>query len=634
MKSLRKIFSRRAKDSRDHGAHNDNHKDPLPKWNLRQIYHDINAPALKRDQKKIEKMIAVFKENYEDGVVYLAPDEFGVAIMNYERISALRNRIYCYATLLEADDRTQTERIGPLLEWLAKTEDDLAFFESEISNIKESALLLTMTDPIVSQYAPWIARVRAGAEYILDDATEEKIADIYQKQKPLFKLYHDTIAAITVPTPDGVLRLDVAHAALGGAEIIKHDALRQNIGTVLKLHAADIASIYNQIIDDNNTVASIRGYDRPDHETHLENGLEDETVDRMRENMLTSAQKLSHRFYAWKAAQFGVQQLTRGQAAASPPAFPDVPEFAFKQAKKTVLESFGHLSPRLQTLARKFFTTHHLDALPCPEKESNPFALPAGPDDYPYILVNYNGELSDVVSGLGHELGHGVHFALSEKTRGFFLSENTTILCETAAIFAEMLVYDELIRQEKDTLRRRMLEAQRTEGVLMNALQQITYYNFELRVHEERKKGVLDAEQISDIWLATQRDFFGPSVKLDDYDRYYWMTVPHFFNTPFYVYSYAFAQNVVNGLYQAYQTSQTKGEAGKQQFAEAYIELLRTGVTKDLYQTLRPFGLDAESVDFWEKSIETMQAMCDRVIDPSLKKPSGKPKRSPPRPGL
>ena len=72
--------------------------------------------------------------------------------------------------------------------------------------------------------------------------------------------------------------------------------------------------------------------------------------------------------------------------------------------------------------------------------------MPTGSDNFPYILINYTGKTEDVVSSLGHELGHGIHQALAEKARGNFLSEMPTTIAETASIFAEMLVFEELFR--------------------------------------------------------------------------------------------------------------------------------------------------------------------------------------------
>jgi oligoendopeptidase F len=220
----------------------------------------------------------------------------------------------------------------------------------------------------------------------------------------------------------------------------------------------------------------------------------------------------------------------------------------------------------------------------------------------PYIFMTYTGGIEDLIT-LGHELGHGVHQVLAEKARGLFLSEMSTTVSETASIFAEMVVFEELLRQEKDAVVKRKLLMDKTEGMILNGLQQLSYYDFEMKVHEERKAGELSVDRICDIWEQTQREYFGPAVKMDEYDRYYWMVVPHFYDSPFYVYSYSFAQVLVSGLYQVYKASEKEGQAAKEEFVENYIGLLETGITRNFYEMFQPFDLDPETAEFWQHGL-------------------------------
>lgn len=161
--------------------------------------------------------------------------------------------------------------------------------------------------------------------------------------------------------------------------------------------------------------------------------------------------------------------------------------------------------------------------------------------------------------------------------------------------------------------------------MLLNSLQQLSYYDFEMKVHEARKKGELSVEEISDIWLQTQKDFFGPSVETDKYDRYYWMVVPHFFDSPFYVYSYSFAQNLVSGLYQAYKTAEAEGPEARDEFVENYIELLETGITRNVYEMTSPFDLDPETPEFWEKGLSLIDKYLT-VLEKMDEEPKAVPK--------
>ena len=194
-----------------------------------------------------------------------------------------------------------------------------------------------------------------------------------------------------------------------------------------------------------------------------------------------------------------------------------------------------------------------------------------------------------------------------------------------------MLVFEELLRTEKDPAVRKKLLVDRVENMLGNGLQQLAYYDFEKRVHEARRAGELDVEAISDIWVDTQREYYGPSVETDDYERYYWMTVPHFFDTPFYVYSYAFAQQVVSGLYRSYKTAEAEGPEARAEFVENYIELLEAGMTKNMYEMFAPFDLDPEPEVFWEKGLSLAADYLAERVARVGHKPAAKPKKGPGR---
>jgi oligoendopeptidase F len=192
-----------------------------------------------------------------------------------------------------------------------------------------------------------------------------------------------------------------------------------------------------------------------------------------------------------------------------------------------------------------------------------------------------------------------------------------------------MLVFEEMLNAEKDPARKKQLLMEKTEGMMLNSLQQLSYYDFEMKVHEARKKGELDAEKISDIWVQTQKDYFGPAVKMDNLDRYYWMQVPHFFDSPFYVYSYSFAQILVSGLYQSYKAAEKEGQAAKEEFVENYISLLETGITRNFYEMFKPFDLDPETPEFWQNGLSLMDKYMtelEKMDDKPVAKPAAKPK--------
>ena len=70
------------------------------------------------------------------------------------------------------------------------------------------------------------------------------------------------------------------------------------------------------------------------------------------------------------------------------------------------------------------------------------------------------------------------------------------------------------------------------------------------------------------------------------------------FEQPFYVYAYAFADCLVNSLYQVYRDGSVKD------FADKYLNMLSQTGIKRYDELLKPFGLDAHDPKFWDKGMD------------------------------
>ena len=220
--------------------------------------------------------------------------------------------------------------------------------------------------------------------------------------------------------------------------------------------------------------------------------------------------------------------------------------------------------------------------------------------------MNYHGRTRDVMT-LAHELGHGVHQVLAAG-QGYLMSGTPLTLAETASVFGEMLTFRSLLDAETDPGRRRIMLAQKVEDMLNTVVRQIAFYEFELRVHAERRSGELLPERIGQIWLEVQTESLGPVFNFAEEYRLFWAYVPHFIHSPFYVYAYAFGDCLVNALYAVYQETGDKAA-----FAEKYVEMLKAGGTLRHKELLAPFGLDASVPEFWQKGLDVISGFIDEL---------------------
>jgi len=208
---------------------------------------------------------------------------------------------------------------------------------------------------------------------------------------------------------------------------------------------------------------------------------------------------------------------------------------------------------------------------------------------------------------LAHELGHGVHGILAGEAQGPLMFHAPIAYCETASVFGEMttftLLKDRLIKSgDRNSLL--ALIMYKIDSMINTVVRQIGFSNFERRLHgmdetystwsEPKKRSV---EELDAIWLKTAQELYGKEGEIFTYENtsHLWAYIPHF-HSPFYVYGYAFGELLTQSLF----AQRTRlGE----NFEPLYLDLLRSGSTKDVVELLAPFGLDARSGTFWNEGI-------------------------------
>ena len=164
-----------------------------------------------------------------------------------------------------------------------------------------------------------------------------------------------------------------------------------------------------------------------------------------------------------------------------------------------------------------FFGTGWIDAPPRPGKAPGAFAHPTVPSAHPYLLLNYQGKTRDVMT-LAHELGHGVHQVLAAP-QGQLMSDTPLTLAETASVFGEMLTFQALLEAETDPRERKAMLAGKVEDMLNTVVRQIAFYDFETRLHAERRKGELTPERSARSgWRCRARAWARPSTFDDEYE--------------------------------------------------------------------------------------------------------------------
>jgi oligoendopeptidase F len=580
----------------------------LPEWNLADLYPAIDAPEVARDLDRLDADCAAFEAAYKgriadrvaaaDGGAWLAD-----AVKAYEAIDDLAGRLASFAGLAHAGntvDPAISKFYGDVSERITAASIHLLFFALELNRVDDAVIARALQTPTLNYYRPWIEDLRKDKPYQLEDRVEqlfhEKSVSGYAAWN---RQFDQTISALRFKVGAKDLAIEPTLTLLQDRAPAKRKAAAQALAKTFKANERTFALITNTLAKDKEISDRWRGFQDIADSRHLANRVEREVVDALVASVRAAYPRLSHRYYRMKARWFGKKSLPFWDRNAPLP-FAATGQIGWNDAKTTILKAYGEFSPQMAAIAERFFTDRWIDAPVRPGKAPGAFSHPTTPSAHPYVLMNYQGKPRDVMT-LAHELGHGVHQVLAAK-QGALMAPTPLTLAETASVFGEMLTFKRLLAQTKNAKQRQALLAGKVEDMINTVVRQIAFYSFERAVHTERRNGELTAQRIGEIWLSVQGESLGPAIEIRPGYETYWMYIPHFIHSPFYVYAYAFGDCLVNSLYAVY-------ERAADGFAERYLAMLAAGGTKHYSELLAPFGLDAKDPQFWDGGLSVIEGL-------------------------
>lgn len=166
----------------------------------------------------------------------------------------------------------------------------------------------------------------------------------------------------------------------------------------------------------------------------------------------------------------------------------------------------------------------------------------------PFILVSPTHTLIDLTT-FAHEFGH---FTNDYAARGTYTSADVGEVMSQSMEYLMLLYSRSLPQEEMEKMHR---------GVLLESLytyvEQSAYYSFERRAHALPQEE-LTPERLCQLYEDVVLEF---GLNTKGYHRAEWVSVPHFFLYPFYVYGYAASADVAMQIYELEQTSEGSGLA-------------------------------------------------------------------------
>ena len=577
------------------------------RWDLGDLFPGHDSSEMEGTMAELEAAVAEFESLRDKLSADMDLEDFIEILHTQEKNSRLANRIGQFAGLWYTEDTQNQDALtfqAKIQQFMAGLQNRTMFFSLWWKSLTDDEAKPFQARSGEFEY--YLQKMRNFKQYTLTEP-EEKIINIKDVTgaSALQTLYSSITNRYTFKIEiDGEEKEITQGELLGNVFSPDPDLRERAYRELFRVYSADssiIGQIYQSLVRDwRNENVDLRGYKTPIAARNLVNDIPDEVVQTLMDVSEKNA-SLFQRFFALKAKLLGQEKLRRFDIYA--PVAGSDKLYDFDYAAKLTLQSFRDFEPRVADLAERVFSEDHIDSEIRKGKQSGAFCSSGDPDITPFVLMNYEGKARDI-STLAHELGHAIHAMLAEK-HNVFNFHSSLPLAETASTFAEMLLIDRFLEEEKDEdVRRDVLFGQVSDSYATIG-RQIFFAMFERDAHEAIANGA-STDEVADIYFNNLKTQFGDSLELDEVFKWEWLYVSHFYQVPFYVYAYSFGQLLVLALYKQYKE---EGEA----FKPRYIDLLTAGGSMSPEDILTKAGVDMRSADFWQGGFDVLEGMISEL---------------------
>ncbi len=580
-------------------------------WDLAPLLNGTDVDGLLEEAERLADQVVT----YRGRLGKLSGSDWVELMSLTARLHELVARAGNYASLMMATDTADPAR-GALM---AKVEQRgtslstrLIFFDLEWTALDDAVAEEILTESDLAFCAHHLRTLRRSRPHLLSEPEERVDTEKSQTSSSAWsRLFGDLIAGVEVTLQDQ------AASALGGEaptvvpleaglSLLSHpsrqvrrqaaDAVTEGLAPGLRTRAF----VFNTVLLESSIEDRLRSYPTWLSSRNLANEASDASVAALVEAVI-ARYDLPQRWYRTKAAILGVDRLAdydRNASVAS-----SETSFGWQAARELVLDSYHSFCPELADVARRFFEERWIDAPLRAAKRPGAFCAYTVPSHHPYVLLNWTAKRRDVLT-LAHELGHGLHAYLARE-QGIFHVSTPLTLAETASVFGETVTFGRLLEQCSDPADRMALLAESVEGAIATVFRQTAMNRFEEAIHTHRREiGELSVADFGNHWTTSQQAMLGPAVELTEGYGTWWSYIPHFINTPGYVYAYAYGQLLALSVYQRYVE---QGPA----FVPSYLELLAAGGSQPPESLASIVGCDLTDPGFWDGGLSIIEGQID-----------------------
>ncbi len=273
-----------------------------------------------------------------------------------------------------------------------------------------------------------------------------------------------------------------------------------------------------------------------------------------------------------------------------------------------IVDSVAPLGAAYQERLRTGFGGRWIDVYENEGKRSGAYSAPVY-GTHPYMLLNYTDTLDDVFT-TAHEMGHSMHTILSHETQPFIYSNYTIFVAEVPSTLSEALLLEYMLARSTDPSERIVLLQHAIDNITGTFYTQVLFADYERRAHRLAEKDQpITSEILTEMYTQLLKDYYGDAIDMNALTGITWARIPHFFNSPYYVYQYATCFASAAKIAQ-----QIMGDGASAADArERYLTLLRSGGNDYPMEQLRKAGVDLSQPDTVRAVVDQLDGLVSRL---------------------
>jgi oligoendopeptidase F len=588
-------------------------RDEIPaeyKWNFNDIFHNWTEwdAALKQTSAKMDEIAAL------KGTLKQGPQQLLKAMKLQDEMGILAYKVYQYPGLMKNVDNSNAE-IGAKLQQVqilfSKFGTATAWINPEMLTIPEATLRQWIDQtPDLKIYNFSLMNLYRQQKHVLDEPKEQLLSYFSQLNNTPADIYTMlTTADVKYPTIKLSDNKEVVLSPGAYQQILATDRNQADRRTAFLAHYGSfeekkntIASIYNAICQSDWASAQSRNYTSCLQAALDGNNIPEDVYKNLVNTVRANAAPLQ-RFMKLRARTLKLEKYYGYDGAIPLVDFNKV--YPYDEARKMVLASVEPLGQDYVAKMNKAISAGWLDVYENKGKTTGAFSSNVY-GVHPYMLLNYNETLNYVFT-LAHELGHTIHSVLSSENQPFVTHNYTIFVAEVASTFNERLMLDYMLARTKDPKERIALLTQAIDNIVGTFYTQALFADFELRAHTLVEKGQpITVDVLNGIVADLYKEYYGDAHSPEPLYNLIWARIPHFYNSPYYVFQYAtcFASSA-----QIYKGVTTGTDAEKQAAKDKYLTLLKSGGNDYPMEQLKKAGVDLSKPETIKAVITQLDVM-------------------------